>query len=147
MEPYLRSYLRKPQWPVAEFVIPSNVVIYDNLLGRGYVKGELPSNASVDLDDFEVVSKVGGTRKEDFIRWVESSLEDIRNGEIFQIVLSRYEDYSVRGGDVMNLYVRLADLNPSPYMYITKFGGDKYIVGTSLSYWLRLTVIGWRRTQ
>ncbi len=35
MEPYLRSYLRKPQWPVAEFVIPSNVVIYDNLLGRG----------------------------------------------------------------------------------------------------------------
>lgn len=77
---------------------------------------------------------------------VESSLEDIRNGEIFQIVLSRYEDYSVRGGDVMNLYMRLADLNPSPYMYITKFG-DKYIVGTSLSYWLRLTVIGWRRTQ
>lgn len=74
MEPYLRSYLRKPQWPVAEFVIPSNVVIYDNLLGRGYVKGELPSNASVDLDDFEVVSKVGGTRKEDFIRWLSRHL-------------------------------------------------------------------------
>ncbi len=128
-------------------MIPSNVVIYDNLLGRGgYVKGELPSNVSADLDDFEVVGKVGGTRREDFIRWVESSLEDIRNGEIFQIVLSRYEDYSVRG-DVMSLYMRLADLNPSPYMYITKFGGDKYIVGTSLSCWLRLMVIGWRRIQ
>ena len=129
MEPYLRNYLRKPQWPIAEFFIPSNAVIYDNLLGRGYVKGELPSGVSADIGDFEVVSRVGGTRREDFIRWVEASLEDIRNGEIFQIVLSRYEDYSVKG-DAMHLYMRLADLNPSPYMYIARFR-DRYIIGTS----------------
>ena len=129
MEPNLRNYLRKPRWPIAEFFIPSNAVIYDNLLGRGYVKGELPSGVSADIGDFEVVSRVGGTRREDFIRWVEASLEDIRNGEIFQIVLSRYEDYSVKG-DAMHLYMRLADLNPSPYMYIARFR-DRYIIGTS----------------
>jgi len=129
MEPYLRNYLRRPQWPIAEFFIPSNVVIYDNLLGRGYVRGELPSKDIMDVGNFEVIGRVGGTGKEDFIRWVENSLEDIRNGEVFQIVLSRYGDYSVKG-DIMDLYMRLADLNPSPYMYIAKFS-DKYIVGTS----------------
>ncbi len=129
MEPYLRNYIKKPQWPIAEFFVPSNVVIYDNLLGRGYIKGELPGKGVTDIGNFEVISRVGGTGKESFVRWVENSLEDIRNGEVFQIVLSRYEDYSVRG-DVMTLYTRLADLNPSPYMYIARFS-DKYIVGTS----------------
>ncbi len=129
MEPHLRGYLKKPNWPLAEFFKPANAVIYDNLLGRGYVKGDLPQVKGYGQGNFEVVSYLGGVGRDSYVRWVEESLEDIKNGEIFQIVLSRYEDYSIRG-DVMNFYSRLANLNPSPYMYIAKFR-DRYIIGTS----------------
>ena len=129
MEPYLAKLLPKPDWPIARFFKPTNVVVYDNLLGRAYVKGELPREASIERGDFEVVGKLGATPRESFISWVESALEDIRNGEVFQVVLSRYEDYQVRG-DILTLYENLADLNPSPYMYYMRLG-DRYIIGTS----------------
>ncbi|WP_069806972.1 anthranilate synthase component I family protein [Vulcanisaeta thermophila] len=129
MEPYLKDLLPRPNWPLAQFFKPRNVVIYDNLLGRAYVRGEVPRVEPRRTDKFEVLGRVGGTSREAFISWVESALEDIRNGEVFQVVLSRYEDYKVVG-DPMHLYTRLADLNPSPYMYIARFGG-RYILGTS----------------
>jgi anthranilate synthase, component I (EC 4.1.3.27) len=129
MEPYLAKLLPKPNWPVAEFFKPANVVVYDNLLGRAYVRGELLRDAKIEHGDFEVVGRLGATPRESFISWVERALEDIRNGEVFQVVLSRYEDYQVRG-DLMTLYENLADLNPSPYMYYMRFR-DRYIIGTS----------------
>jgi anthranilate synthase component 1 len=129
MEPYLAKLLPKPDWPIARFFKPTNVVVYDNLLGRAYVKGELPREASIERGDFEVVGKLDATPRESFISWVESALEDIRNGEVFQVVLSRYEDYQVRG-DLLTLYENLADLNPSPYMYYMRLG-DRHIIGTS----------------
>ncbi|MFB6470166.1 MAG: anthranilate synthase component I family protein [Vulcanisaeta sp. AZ3] len=129
IEPHLTKLLPRPSWPLAHFFKPSNVVIYDNFLGRAYVKGELPRVVNIEANEFEATSKVGATPKETFISWVERALEDIRNGEVFQIVLSRYEDYQVRG-DLVTLYERLADLNPSPYMYFMKMGKE-YIIGTS----------------
>jgi anthranilate synthase, component I (EC 4.1.3.27) len=129
IEPYLAKLLPKPNWPVAEFFKPANVVVYDNLLGRAYVRGELLRDAKIEHGDFEVVGRLGATPRESFISWVERALEDIRNGEVFQVVLSRYEDYQVRG-DLMTLYENLADLNPSPYMYYMRFR-DRYIIGTS----------------
>jgi anthranilate synthase component 1 len=129
MEPYLAKLLPKPNWPVATFFKPTNVIVYDNLLGRAYVRGELPRDARIEHGDFEVIGGLGTTPRESFISWVERALEDIRNGEVFQIVLSRYEDYQVKG-DLMTLYENLADLNPSTYMYYMRFR-DRYIVGTS----------------
>ncbi|MBP1449138.1 MAG: chorismate-binding protein, partial [Thermoproteus sp.] len=55
--------------------------------------------------------------------------ERIRDGEIFQVVLSRREVYDV-GGNLFPLYERLADLNPSPYMYFLS-SGDLALIGTS----------------
>ncbi len=129
MEPYLASLLRKPSWPVAYFFKPANVAIYDNLLGRAYVRGELPRAVNAVTDDFEVAGKVGGTPRDAFLSWVENALEDIRNGEVFQVVLSRYEDYQVRG-DLITLYERLVEINPSPYMYYMQVGRER-IIGTS----------------
>ena len=129
IEPYLVKILPKHNWPTARFFKPTNVVVYDNLLGRAYVKGELPRETVIERGDFKVVGKLDATPRESFISWVESALEDIRNGEVFQVVLSRYEDYQVRG-DLLTLYENLADLNPSPYMYYMRLG-DRYIIGTS----------------
>lgn len=130
IEPYLADLMRRSDWPQAEFIIPSNVVIYDNFLGRAYVKGELPKGKLTDTsDEFQVTGLINATDPVRYMEWVSRALMDIENGEVFQVVLSRYEEYGFKG-DLMTLYERLADLNPSPYMYFIKFR-DKYIVGTS----------------
>jgi len=61
--------------------------------------------------------------------WVEKSLEKIYQGEIFQIVISRWITYEI-SGDLISMYENLRNLNPSPYMYFCKFK-NRYIVGTS----------------
>jgi len=129
IEPYLAALIKGSDWPQAEFIIPQNVVIYDYFLGRAYVKGELPRGGLGDAGGFEVAGLISATDPVKYMDWVSKALMDIENGEVFQVVLSRYEEYSFRG-DLMTLYGRLADLNPSPYMYLMKVK-DRYIIGTS----------------
>lgn len=56
-----------------------------------------------------------------FLRMTEKAKRAIREGELFQIVLSeRFEsDFE---GDPFNIYCRLKSANPSPYMYFLEFG-------------------------
>ncbi|MGC9136451.1 anthranilate synthase component I family protein [Caldivirga sp.] len=129
IEPHLANVIKTSDWPQAEFTIPMNVVIYDYFLGRAYVKGELPRGKPSDGGEFNVTSLMGATDPVEYMKWVSEALEDIKNGEVFQVVLSRYEEYGFTG-DLMTLYGRLADLNPSPYMYFMKMG-NRYIIGTS----------------
>ncbi|ABW01872.1 anthranilate synthase component I [Caldivirga maquilingensis] len=129
IEPHLAGLIKMSDWPQAEFMIPSNVVIYDYFLGRAYVKGELPRSKPGDEGDFKVTGLVTATDPVEYMKWVSEAIEDIKNGEVFQVVLSRYEEYGFTG-DLMTLYGKLADLNPSPYMYFMRMS-DKYIIGTS----------------
>ncbi|MDO9517221.1 MAG: anthranilate synthase component I [Methanosarcinaceae archaeon] len=60
---------------------------------------------------------------------VRTAKQHIIDGDIFQVVLSRR--YSVKMGQTpLQLYRTLRNINPSPYMYIFKFG-DLSIVGAS----------------
>jgi len=127
-EPFLANYLRFGRWPLAEFVVPENAVIYDNLLGRAYVLGEPPKEGG-EAGNYSVEGPSAYTPRDDYVSWVSEALERIRAGEIFQVVLSRWEEYYVYG-DVVTLYEALANLNPSPYMYLLKTG-EFTILGTS----------------
>lgn len=129
IEPHLASLIKASGWPQAEFMLPSNVVIYDYFLGRAYVKGELPRGRPGDEGEFKVTGLVNATDPVEYMRWVSEAIEDIKNGEVFQVVLSRYEEYGFTG-DLMAFYGRLADLNPSPYMYFMRMG-NRHIIGTS----------------
>ncbi|MCD4693164.1 MAG: chorismate-binding protein, partial [Calditrichales bacterium] len=66
----------------------------------------------------------------DFFAKVDQAKNNILEGDIFQIVLSkrfgaRYE------GDLLNVYRALRIINPSPYMYFMELGSDFTIIGTS----------------
>lgn len=66
---------------------------------------------------------------EHFKKLVETAKEYIRNGEIYQVVLSR--SLTVESApDPFLVYRILRVLNPSPYMYILKLD-DEIVVGTS----------------
>jgi anthranilate synthase component 1 len=60
---------------------------------------------------------------EEFQRWVETAREHIYAGDIFQVVPSRRFHAPLRGS-AFGAYRVLRTLNPSPYMYFLRFGGD-----------------------
>jgi anthranilate synthase component 1 len=66
----------------------------------------------------------------DFCNNVELSKQNIIEGDIFQIVLSKRFS-SKFNGDLLNVYRALRIINPSPYMYYLEFKNDFKIIGTS----------------
>ncbi len=70
-----------------------------------------------------------GTDQKTFEKAVLAAKQHIIDGDIFQVVLSRR--YTVKMSlTPLQLYIRLRDINPSPYMYIFNFK-DIGIVGAS----------------
>ncbi|MDT3438174.1 anthranilate synthase component I [Pseudofrankia sp. BMG5.37] len=64
-----------------------------------------------------------------FQQAVERSIEEIRAGECFQIVVSQRFERATSAG-ALDIYRVLRASNPSPYMYLLRFG-DFDVVGTS----------------
>ncbi|MCH5209790.1 MAG: anthranilate synthase component I [Oscillospiraceae bacterium] len=80
--------------------------------------------------EYRSVSKMeSNMTKEQFCANVEKAKEYIRNGDIFQVVLS--QRFTVETNEnPFNVYRALRLINPSPYMYYLDFG-DYQIVGAS----------------
>ena len=74
--------------------------------------------------------------KDDFKRIVQRAKSYIRAGDIIQVVLSQRFQTDM-GTDPLNLYRALRIVNPSPYMYFIRMGGD-YIIGSSPEVLVRL---------
>jgi len=76
------------------------------------------------------VSPASNTTREEYHRMVEQAHEFIHAGDIFQVVPSqRFEtEYT---GDPLTLYRCLRFVNPSPYLFCLKFGGEFALVGSS----------------
>ena len=77
---------------------------------------------AVELDseiDFESV-----VPDKEYATWVEAAREHIYAGDIFQVVPSRRFEAPIKGSS-FNSYRVLRTLNPSPYMYFLRFGGDE----------------------
>ncbi len=107
---------------------------YDKTIARIMdIRGELMNREREyrreDID-FRASNKIeSNMTKEEFCRNVEKAKEYIKNGDIFQVVLS--QRFSVETNvSPFNTYRALRLINPSPYMYYLKF--DEYqIVGAS----------------
>ncbi|CCC82461.1 anthranilate synthase component I family protein [Thermoproteus tenax] len=131
IEPSLTGKIKTDNaFPLGVFVVPENVVIYDNLLKRAYVVGRTPA---ISMQSEGRPLRQGRTlyRTDDeyFKRSVAEALRRIKDGEIFQVVLSRSEVFEI-SGNLFNAYERLATLNPSPYMYFFALD-DMALIGTS----------------
>ncbi|MDA3861498.1 MAG: anthranilate synthase component I [Melioribacteraceae bacterium] len=65
-----------------------------------------------------------------FFDIVEKAKQNIYNGDVFQLVLSKRftADYE---GDLLNLYRALRIINPSPYMYFMELPEEITVIGTS----------------
>ena len=74
------------------------------------------------------------TPKSRFLESVRRAKEYIAAGDIFQVVLSQRWDFQPGVGP-FDLYRALRTVNPSPYMYFLRFGGERregmHVVGSS----------------
>lgn len=70
-----------------------------------------------------------GFAREEFCRAVERARAYIRDGDIFQVVLSQRLTAPF-AGSALDVYRALRGLNPSPYLYYFNFGGFE-VVGAS----------------
>lgn len=68
-------------------------------------------------------------KKEDFEEAVKKAKGYVASGDIFQVVLSKRYDFSLKG-NIIDFYKSLRMINPSPYMYFLKMG-DRKIIGSS----------------
>ncbi len=94
-----------------------------------------PSAAWIaDVDLGAVATPTPRIAAEDYRAAVERSNVYIRDGDVFQVVISERFDHEVTA-DPIDVYRVLRTLNPSPYMYLLELrtpGGDEYsIVGSS----------------
>ncbi|ALS27773.1 subunit I of anthranilate synthase [Paenibacillus sp. 32O-W] len=88
-----------------------------------------PAPAGKMPEDPELGDVQSNVTREQFIANVEQAKAYIRAGDIFQVVLS--QRFSVETeADPLDVYRVLRTMNPSPYMYVLKLGGET-IVGTS----------------
>lgn len=126
------------QVPDAYFVLPKHLVCIDHLNSRTFLisHGKLadlrealgnirPSHQST----LNVGEGRANTDQDEFEKMVSRAKEDIMNGEIFQVVLSRKMDFKIRG-DPLEMYRALRKLNPSPYLFYLDFGQVK-LLGSS----------------
>ena len=90
--------------------------------------------ALVDIDLSVAPTPTPRVTKTDFIEAVERSKQHIRDGDVFQVVISQRFDHEITA-DPLDVYRVLRSLNPSPYMYFLSLvspDGEPYsIVGSS----------------
>lgn len=86
-------------------------------------------DSSPPAGEFGHSKPTANVRKEAFESSVIKAKSYIRDGEIFQVVLSKRLDFDIKG-DSLKFYSMLRHLNPSPYMYYLDLGETK-IVGSS----------------
>ncbi len=102
---------------------------YDRLAEEAERVGDLLADADgVETGGFQRAGETAGSRA-DYEAAVERAKEYVRQGDIYQGVISRTRE--LRGDvDPLGLYAALREINPSPYMYVLAHD-DLTIVGAS----------------
>jgi anthranilate synthase component 1 len=94
-----------------------------NILAQQYVTHEIPLDSPIDIN--EVSNDISD---EQFCNTVNQLKENIRAGDIFQVVPSR--TFTLNCSNTLNAYKALKQSNPSPYMFYLK-DSDFCIFGAS----------------
>ena len=131
--------------PDMHFMVPEHLVCLDHLNSRTFLvshgkmadlKDALSKARPVPPSDLKISSGRSLVSQSQFEKMVSTAKDEILDGEIFQVVISRSTDFTV-DGDPLEMYRTLRALNPSPYMFYLDFGKVK-LLGSSPEMLVRL---------
>lgn len=133
------------KYPDVRFGLYEQGIIIDHINPSAYYFSSQSTNGTL-LDEVTQILEKSGSSSDDegvfrysplrpnvtreaFESSVERAKDYIRDGEIFQVVLSKRLDFELEG-ESLKFYSTLRGLNPSPYMYFLDLG-ETEIVGSS----------------
>jgi anthranilate synthase component 1 len=120
------------------FGIYTDGVMYDKLTGQltyfYYNKNRLQEivavlQTKIHKKSVSISGLSENTSKKEHAEMVKRVQGEIISGNTFQTVIGIQAEFSIQG-DTVELYKRLREVNPSPFMYYVKFGKQK-IIGAS----------------
>jgi anthranilate synthase component 1 len=94
------------------------------------IKEELSKPVQYKSDFKFSRKKVTDSSDSSFEEIVKKAKQNIYDGDIFQLVISKRFTASYKG-DLLNLYRALRIINPSPYMYFMEMPEEVTVIGTS----------------
>ncbi|MCK9152601.1 anthranilate synthase component I [Methanobacterium alcaliphilum] len=131
--------IKSGNFPDFEFGLFLDGIIFDRLSSRcQYVtlgENRLEEIKNLAKEDYFVEDKMKVTEngryftKDQYEKMVTETKERIKNGEIFQGVISNAQKYKITGNKLC-FYDTLRKMNPSPYMYHLKLQ-EREIIGSS----------------
>ncbi len=147
------EHLAKPrkkkdsEFPMLEFGIYDDGILFNHKENQAYyfflgnsrleeVEQKM-ANIKPNVKRFSYSSPRRNVRKIDFIKMVKKAKRYIYNGHIFQVVLAKNINFRING-NLIDLYAKLREVNPSPYMYLLKMS-DRCIIGSSPEMLIRVT--------
>jgi anthranilate synthase component I len=134
-------------FPLLEFGIYDDGILFNHeenqayyfFLGNSRLKEVQQKMADVKykVAKFSFSTPKRNVRKIDFIRMVKKAKRYIYQGHIFQVVLAKSINFRIKG-NLIDLYAKLREVNPSPYMYMLKMS-HRCIIGSSPEMLIRVT--------
>ncbi len=135
------------EFPLLEFGIYDDGILFNHkenqayyfFLGNSRLKEvqQKMANAKYKVTRFSYSTPKRNLRKIDFIRMVKEAKRYIYQGHIFQVVLAKSINFRIKG-NLIDLYAKLREVNPSPYMYMLKMS-HRCILGSSPEMLIRVT--------
>lgn len=133
---------RTPQ-PLFEFGIYDDGVLYDHSTGKARYfwydtnRQYMLTQGADKPAHFKAYGLKPNTDYEEFAEMVRKARQYIYDGDIFQVVLSRRFLFKTTGSSIQ-LYAKLRDVNPSPYMFHVKHD-NRISIGASPEMLIRVT--------
>lgn len=143
----MNSGKKASKFPLLEFGIYDDGILFNHKENQGYYfffkesrMKEVQRGMAMAKNSFRRFSYSRPKRnmtKKHFVKMVTQAKRYLYNGDIFQVVLAKSMNFTVKG-DFIGLYAGLRHVNPSPYMYMLKMS-DRYIIGSSPEMLIRVT--------
>ena len=132
-EPTVRLPENGPDVPASLFLVPAVLLRFDHARGVA----ELMRGSADDLDEPPSLPRGRTPRgplerepsRDEHLRRVERAQENIREGDVFQVVIAQRATRPTSASAV-ELYRALRRVNPSPYLFLLELG-DLALVGSS----------------
>jgi anthranilate synthase component 1 len=141
---------KRHHFPLLEFGIFTDGILYNHVEKQAYYFSIRPNSRIKEVKDLMSESRAlqeestfsystpdRNLTQKQFKEKVNKSKKYIYDGDVFQVVLSKRMTFKI-SGDLLTVYEKLRDINPSPYMYFFRMGG-KHIIGSSPEMLLRVT--------
>lgn len=133
---------------IMQFGLYRDGIIYDHVQNRsfyfclgpsrlGELNAKFEGTPAAEHIAFSYSRPVRNMSRAQFIRKIRQAKGYVYDGDVFQVVLSKRISFKTRG-NLLAVYDRLREVNPSPYMYFLRAPGGS-ILGSSPEMLIRIT--------